>query len=154
MDVDDEIKQRLREEIADEILINNIIDRQRLAEIVFSDSKKLSVLNNIVHKAVRNRFAEWVLKRVNHRIVFVETAILYSSGMKANIDIEWRVTAPEHIRIERVISRNGLSAKQVRDRIASQCVEDTEQPDLQIINDGHKAVSPQLLTALQYYTKA
>lgn len=154
MDSDGAIKRRLCDEIATEILIDDMIDRRRLAEIVFSDKEKLSILNGIVHQAVRDRFANWVSNHMDHKIVFVETAILYSSGMNADIDYEWRVSAPEKVRIDRVIKRNGLSARQVKDRMASQLAEETVQPDLFIINDGHKAVSPQLLTALRHYLKS
>lgn len=152
MDADEAIKHRLRDEIAEEILTDGMIDRRRLAEIVFTDREKLSVLNGIVHRAVRDRFAGWVSERMSSRIVFVETAILYSSGMKTDVDAEWRVSAPDDVRIERVIKRNGLSPRQVKERMASQQAEEAAQPELLIINDGHKAVLPQLLTALRQYS--
>jgi len=154
MDVDNNIKHRLKREIADEILNNEILDRRRLADIVFSDSGKLAILNSIVHRAVRDRFAEWTKKHNDSNIVFVETAILYSSGMIEDVDAEWRVIAPEDIRITRVMKRNGISAKQVKDRIASQLAEETVLPELFIINDGQKAVSPQLLNALRQNNQA
>lgn len=149
MDADNVIKDRLRTEIADGIIKDGIIDRKRLAEIVFSDSEKLAALNHIVHRAVRERFAVWTKEHKGKSIVFVETAILYSSGMIEDVDAEWRVIAPEDIRIARVMKRNGISAGQVKDRIASQKAEEIGLPDLFIINDGQKAVSPQLLNALR-----
>lgn len=154
MDTNNAIKDKLRQEFADEILNNGMIDRQRLAEIVFSDSGKLAILNRIVHRAVRDRFADWTKEHIDSNIVFVETAILYSSGMAEDVDAEWRVTAPEDIRIARVMRRNGISAKQVKDRIASQQTEETYMPELFIINDGQTAVLPQLLNALRQNNKA
>lgn len=154
MDVDMAIKERLRNEIAEEILTDGVIDRRRLAEIVFADSEKLAVLNGIAHRAVRDRLSEWAMTHNDSTIVFVETAILHSSGMINDVDAELRVTAPENIRIDRVMKRNNLSAEQVRNRIASQQTEEFSKPDILIINDGETAVVPQLIKALRQYLKA
>jgi len=154
MDADMAMKERLRKEIAEEILTDGMIDRRRLAEIVFADSEKLAILNGIVHRAVRDRLSEWAMTHSDSEIVFVETAILHSSGMINDVDAELRVTAPENIRIDRVMKRNNLSAEQVRNRIASQQTEEFSKPDILIINDGETAVVPQLIKALRQYLKA
>ena len=111
MDEDEIIKERLREEICSEVVADNVINRARLAEIVFADSEKLQILNAIVHAAVRRRFAEWVSCQVSKNRFWGTPKSLHSSGMIDDMDEEWRVTAPEQIRIERVMRRNSMTAR-------------------------------------------
>lgn len=147
MDSDAAIKERLAVEIAREVICGDAIDRAALARIVFADSVKLAKLNAIVHEAVRLDIAGWV-RRQSARRVFVETAILYQSGLNRMVDAEWRVTAPEALRIERVMARNGLSADAVRARIESQRFEpapDEPGPELhELLNDGATPLLPQI----------
>ncbi|MDE6467874.1 MAG: dephospho-CoA kinase [Muribaculaceae bacterium] len=147
MDSDAAIKERLAVEIAREVICGDAIDRAALARIVFADSVKLAKLNAIVHQAVRLDIAGWVSRQSASR-VFVETAILYQSGLNRMVDAEWRVTAPEALRIERVMARNGLSADAVRARIESQRYEpapDEPRPELhELLNDGVTPLLPRI----------
>ncbi len=151
MEADAVIKQRLAEELDTDIVAAGGIDRVRLAEIVFADEAKLSILNSIVHAGVRRHFAQWSLRQ-RHNVIFVETAILHSSGMVEDVDAEWHVTAPVDIRVARVMRRNNVTEHQVRSRIAAQHAD--EKPLSQpvpltlITNDGQMALLPQLLAAL------
>ena len=105
MDGDDDIKARIGAEIAaDAIDDQGAIDRARLSEIVFSDAEKLASLNAVVHGAVKERLARWC-ERQDKRPVFVETAILYQSGLNRMVDAEWSVEAPVEIRVAREIGR-------------------------------------------------
>lgn len=147
MDADCEIKRRLAAEISAAVVCGGEIQRAVLAEMVFNDSAKLAILNDIVHTSVKADIQEY-FKIQESKIVFVETAILYQSGLNREVDAEWRVTAPLETRIERVELRNGLSRKQVCERIASQenhIVEDEIKPPVSMIeNDGLQALVPQI----------
>ncbi len=147
MDADCEIKRRLAAEISAAVVCEGEIQRAVLAEMVFNDSAKLAILNDIVHTSVKADIQEY-FKIQESKIVFVETAILYQSGLNREVDAEWRVTAPLETRIERVELRNGLSRKQVCERIASQenhIVEDEIKPPVSMIeNDGLQALVPQI----------
>lgn len=147
MDADCEIKRRLAAEISAAVVCGGEIQRAVLAEMVFNDSAKLAILNDIVHTSVKADIQEY-FKIQESKIVFVETAILYQSGLNREVDAEWRVTAPLETRIGRVELRNGLSRKQVCERIASQenhIVEDEIKPPVSMIeNDGLQALVPQI----------
>lgn len=151
MDADAVIKQRLVEDLNADVVSAGCIDRVRLAEIVFADDAKLSILNSIVHTAVRRHFAQWASRQCRD-IIFVETAILHSSGMVEDVDAEWRVTAPVDIRVARVMRRNNTTVQQVRSRIAVQQADEgalaRQMPLIIIENDGQKALLPQIITAL------
>lgn len=155
MDTDANIKSRLATEIDVEVIENNEINRRILADIVFNNPDKLRILNSIVHGAVRNEILRWV-NSCDARVVFVETAILYSSGLDSIVDGEIRVTASEEVRVHRVMKRNGLSEEHIKARIRSQFKEmnpDKTVPDIYFIdNTGNKPVLPQLFNILSDIT--
>lgn len=152
MDENDDIKQRIATEIATEAIVDGRIDRSRLSKIVFADSEKLRRLNTIVHRAVRDNIRRWAASVRDRKVVFVESAILYSSGLYAEVDGELRVVAPDETRIARVIRRNGLTRSHIEARIASQ--QPDENPEIpladvhMIINDDRQPVLPQLVAYL------
>lgn len=127
------------------------LDRAAIAAVVFKNAAALACLNNIVHTAVREHLSQWVAAQTSPRC-FVETAILFESKLNTMVQAEWRVVAPEDIRIQRVMARNGISEQQVKDRIAAQ----TATPELApipprctILNDYIAPVLPQILRLLQ-----
>lgn len=146
MDSSDAIKRRIREEIHEMAIdSDNNIDRRLLAEIVFNDSEKLSLLNSIVHKSVKDDIATFTHLTISP-LIFIETAILYQSGIDRMVDGVWEVTAPENIRIERVIKRNNCTPENVADRIRSQqFIPERPHPCTNIIiNDNTTALLPQI----------
>lgn len=151
MEADDGIKRRLCEEIDELAVVENVIDRRHIAEIVFNDAQKLAALNAIVHQAVR----EEIMRRAEASksdIFFVETAIFYQSGLNSICDAEWRVSAPLELRISRVIRRNNLTRAQVEARIEAQnFVPNSSEPTpvvAPIINDERTPLLPQILNLL------
>lgn len=147
MDADYAIHERLNREIDSDIVRGGIIDRRRLADIVFADAGKLDILNSIVHGAVRKRIEMWKTSCTSSP-VFVETAILFQSGLNEVVDAELRVIAPEEVRIKRVMARNSISRQAVESRIESQRhtpLPDTVVPPLiTVCNDGITPVLPQI----------
>ncbi len=102
------------------IFENGVLNRQQLAAIVFSDPKKLSQLNAIIHPAVKKQFRIWLDKFQSEPIVVYEAAILFESGSDQNCDSIITITAPLEDRITRVMQRDNSSREQVLDRINAQ----------------------------------
>ncbi len=156
MDGNAAIKERLMSEISPEVILDGEIDRQRLAQIVFADAEKLAALNAIVHTAVKEHIRHWHQCRTAS-VAFVETAILFESGLNRLVDAEWRVSAPTELRILRVMARNGMTAEQVRQRIKSQSFTpspgEPRPPLTMIVNDGFVPLLPQIFKALQSITQ-
>jgi len=106
------------------VLENGIINRQKLAQLVFNAPEKLEQLNNIIHPKVKQDFENWVQKHHNHPFVIKEAAILFESGSYQFCDKIITVTAPENVRIQRVIQRDGVTEDQVLARIQNQWKEE------------------------------
>ncbi len=131
------------------------IDRKHIAGIVFSDKTKLQALNSIVHQCVRDDLEQWVCGRQD-KPVFVETAILYESGLDRLVDEIWNVTCPDmQIRVDRVRLRDAATAEQVMERIAAQQAEEQALasecriPVYELVNDGACSLLLQVDSLLQ-----
>lgn len=147
MDNSADIKKTIATEICkDAISSLGKIDRKVLAKIVFNDSTKLKILNHIVHSSVRNDIEKWATANSHKNILFIETAILYQSGLDKVVSEIWDVYAPEETRIKRVIARNNTSRHEVIARINSQQLRNIElHPNTHIIiNDDKTPIIPQI----------
>jgi dephospho-CoA kinase len=110
----------IKETFGETVFENNILNRARLAEIVFGNPDKLKVLNAIIHPAVKKHFKGWLLEHAAFPLVVYETAILFESGNYKNFDWIISVYAPLEARIQRVIERDKTTQEQVLKRINAQ----------------------------------
>lgn len=114
-----EVREKLMMLLGEDIYTDAGLDRKCVAQRVFSDPVLLQEMNQIVHPAVMSNFTEWV-DRQEASLVFIESAILVSSGFDSVCDAIVYVTAPEQVRIERVIARDGMNVEEIKKRIANQ----------------------------------
>ena len=122
------------------------VNREKLAGIIFNDDAELEKVNKIIHPVVRNEFMNWV-KNQEAEYVIHEAAILFESGFYKMMDAVILVTAPEEIRIERVIKRNGLTRENVLSRIAKQWPDSEKRKfaTFELINDNKSLLIPQII---------
>lgn len=114
-----EVREKLMMLLGEDIYTDAGLDRKCVAQRVFSDPVLLQEMNQIVHPAVMSHFTEWV-DRQEASLVFIESAILVSSGFDSVCDAIVYVIAPEQVRIERVIARDGMNVEEIKKRIANQ----------------------------------
>lgn len=115
-----EVVEKIITAFGNEILDNNkSISKEKLSNIVFTDKKKLQLLNSIIHPEVKKDFIEWV-KMQNKPFVIKEAAILFESGSYKDCDLIITITAPIEERIKRVMLRDNISREKVLDRISNQ----------------------------------
>jgi dephospho-CoA kinase len=110
----------IRSVFGDVVFENEILNREKLAGIVFSDPEKLGKLNAIVHPAVKKHFDEWLLNHKDAPFVIYEAAILFESGGYKKCDLIISVVAPLETRIQRVMDRDKTTREQVLKRINMQ----------------------------------
>jgi dephospho-CoA kinase len=123
------------------------LDRKRLASMVFQDEWKLSTLNQLVHPIVRRRFREWCQDRTASLYVIEEAAILIESEGHRALDHLILVTAPERMRIQRVMERDGIDEEKVRARMEKQWTDEQKAPyaDTILPNDDSELLLPRIL---------
>ena len=76
----------------------------------------------------------------------MECALLFQSGFDRLVDRTIVVTAPERVRIERVMVRDGITEAKAREWLARQLPQEEVRlmADYEIINDGQQDVDAQL----------
>lgn len=104
----------------EDIKIGSVIDRKKLRNIVFNNKELLNGLNNIVHPEVKRDFTNWLEENKEFKFVIKESAILFEQGLDKECDYVVLVTAPEEVRIQRVVERDGVSSQNVQAIIDNQ----------------------------------
>ena len=101
---------------------DGILQRKKLGSIVFSDEKALLDLNRITHSAIK---AE-VLRRLESspKLAAIDAIALFEGGLAELCDVTVAVTAPEEVRVRRLMLRDNISESYARSRIAAQHKED------------------------------
>ena len=125
------------------------LNRAYLASFMFGNSERVSLVNGIVHPVVRADFRAWA-QQSGKAVVAVESAILFEAGMEADVDAVCLVHAPETIRVQRAILRDGSNEKAVRSRMQSQLSEQEymERADVIIHNDDAHSLIGQVSSLL------
>jgi dephospho-CoA kinase len=124
------------------------LNRQLLSEVSFSNPLILNELNALVHPAVREDGERWHASQTGVPYTLKEAALLFESGNYKVLDKIIVVTAPQDLRIERVLLRGGLSREQIEKRMAAQMpeAEKAARADFIINNDGTQSLIPQVLS--------
>jgi len=145
------IVNQIKHVFGNAIFDNEILDRAKLADIVFNDSDQLSKLNGIIHPAVKKDFNEWLIKHNEYSHVVYEAAILFESGRYKDCDIVITVSAPEKTRIDRVVKRDNTTTEQVLSRIKMQWKDEERESksDFVIPNENLKIAKEEVLKILK-----
>jgi len=128
---------------------HNQLNRPFVSDRVFHSPQLLGQLNQLVHPAVRADFLSWANCQ-NNRLVVVESAILFTSGLSVVTHKNIVVTAGVETRILRAALRDNLQPDQVKARILNQ-LSDNELirlSDFVVTNDDNTPIIPQLLAIL------
>ena len=141
-----ELKEKMIEQFGKAIYPNGKFDRQVLREIVFKDDEKLTWLNSVVHPRVWLHATTWFEKQT-HPYVIKEAALMIESGSYKQLDKLVAVVCPVHVRIQRVMQRDGLHEQAILDRIEKQVSEEIARAhaDYVLVNDGKQAIIPQVM---------
>jgi dephospho-CoA kinase len=116
------------------------LDRQALAEIVFHDAEKLTLLNQTVLGFVLDEIRGQIraLAAKGETAVAIDAPTLIESGFDRECDTVVSVLAPAQERLNRIMARDHLSEEKAAARIASQPNDDfyREHSHAVLINDG------------------
>ncbi len=115
------------------ILDNKLLNRQKIRELVFVNSELLAKLNAVVHPAVALDFENWLKQQTVAPFVIKESAILFESHTEKSCDEIILVTAPVDLRIERVMTRDGVNRENVENIMINQMDDREKQKNCQYI---------------------
>ncbi len=137
MNDDPDVRKEVSRNFGESAYKDGMLDRKKIAEIVFNDKEQLNVINSIVLSPLWERFGKWK-QHQKSPYVFIESATLIEHGGINRVDHVVVVTASREVRIQRVMSRDGMTREQVTARMNSQMDEDLRLSYAQtiIVNDG------------------
>jgi dephospho-CoA kinase len=115
------------------------LDKAAISRFLLASEENQQAVNAIVHPAVFQDFEE-------SGMMWMESAILFESGADKLVDRVVVVTAPEEIRIERVMQRDGITREKALQWIARQWPQEQvkARADFEIINDGQADLNSQI----------
>ena len=151
--VDPAVRGAIMERFGEAVVHHGAVDRKALAAVVFQDPQALADLNAIVHPAVRQAFRHWA-EQQNAPYVLMEAAILFETGGHKAFDRVVVVSAPEPVRLKRVMARDRVTEAEVKARLRNQASEEDRLAiaDHIIHNDDRHLVIPQVLQVHQALT--
>ena len=143
----DDLKNEIKKKFGNEIYQKGVLQKDRLSNIVFNDTKKLQELNSLVHPFVQRRFEDWC-KNQQSKFVIKEAAILFESEAYKGLDGVICVSAPFQKRIERVMKRDNCTKEDVIKRIENQMPQEKKEKlsDFVILNNDKKELLPQIIS--------
>ena len=128
------------------------LDRVALGAIVFSDPNALADLNAIAHRFVMDRvraiLAEWKAAGVSAAVL--DAPQLFEAGADRDCDTIVAVLADKHVRLARIMKRDGISAERAEARMKSQLSDEFFRAHAQhvIENEGELNMLAQKVRAL------
>lgn len=129
---------------------NSVLNRPYLSNIVFSDPSQLAVLNAIIHPATISATKDWINQQ-NAPYIIKESALFFESGSVEDMDYMIGVTAPQSIRIKRVMDRDGIDREAVQAKMSQQIDDGVKMKlcDFVIFNYEDRLLIPQIFSVHQ-----
>ena len=120
------------------VLIGSL-DKADISRFLLASEENQQAVNAIVHPAVFQDFEE-------SGMLWMESAILFESGADKLVDRIIVVTAPEEVRIQRIMQRDGITREKALQWIARQWPQEQvkARADIEIINDGQADINSQI----------
>ena len=114
------------------------VDRERLAEVVFADKAKLTVLNEITHPDIFARVAER-LERSHDRevVVVIDAALLIETGLADRVDVVVVVDAGDEEEQVRRLVATGMGERDARARVAAQLPAEQRLARADLVVENH-----------------
>jgi dephospho-CoA kinase len=130
------------------------IDRQKLGSIIFHQSEKRLLLNNIVHPEVRKRMKGQIeIAETNgEEVVVLDIPLLFESKLTYMVEKTVLVYVDENIQLQRLMERNNLSQQEAVARIHSQMPLSEKVSLADAVIDNNRSIQDtkqQLLTILK-----
>lgn len=140
---DDGLKRAIVARFGEESYTAEGLNRPYLAKQIFGNEEAREALNGLVHPAVTADFDRWAEEQAGEYVV-LESAILYEAGLDKHLDRVVAVLAPQPLRLERAMKRDGADREQILSRMAAQMSDDElrDRADVSLVNIFEEELEP------------
>ncbi|MCQ2322481.1 MAG: dephospho-CoA kinase [Bacteroidales bacterium] len=140
------IKQLIISRFGEDVYLKDgNLNKTKLSQILFGSQENLKFIEDTLYPALFKRFSEWCGKQSAPFVLF-ESAILFEKQLTGRFDRIIFISAPEDIRIQRVIARDKCTVEAVRSRMKLQWSDETKVPkaDHVIVHDGNDDIEKEV----------
>lgn len=123
----------------DEAFDKDVLDKKKLAEIIFKDSKKRSELNKLSHINILEEIKKRIDKS-NDKYIFIEMPLYFSIMDKFKTDQVWLLDAKKDVQLERLMKRDNISLDYAKRKLESQENKDFMIKNSDIVFDNSKDI--------------
>jgi dephospho-CoA kinase len=140
------LQSSLRVLLGNDIYKDGKLQRKIMASLIFQDQELLIKVNALVHPLVAEEFQKWSNEQ-HTPYVIQEAAILFESQVAEVMNFNIAVTAPESLRIMRVMKRDHVTEAEIKQRMLRQWPDEQRNAmaDFIMINDDKHALLPQVI---------
>ncbi|MFN8243196.1 MAG: dephospho-CoA kinase [Ferruginibacter sp.] len=140
------IREQLIENFGPAVYDGHLLNRKKLAELVFNNPWRLSLLNQVVHPVTIADAEAW-MQQQQAPYAIKEAALIFETDASKHLDLVIGVYAPAPLRIRRVMQRDGISRDEVMARMNKQIDEVIKMRlcDFVLTNDEQQLLIPQVL---------
>lgn len=144
----DSIRRQLTDLIGEDAYLGESLNKAAVARFLLASESNAQAIDHIVHPAVFRDFEESGMQ-------WMESAIMYESGIYRLVDRVIVVTAPYEVRVQRVMQRDGITREKVEQWMQRQWSQEVvrQRADDEIINDGIADIDTQIERILNSLTK-
>lgn len=135
----------------DVYLQNGSLNKPVLINYLFASAEHAQQVNAIIHPVVKDDFLKWAEKQ-QAPIVALEAALLFEASYQDSLDYTILVTAPEDLRIRRILKRDQTTETAARKRIQVQSSDEEKKALANFIinNDETQPLQEQIESVLAY----
>ena len=118
---------------------DGLLDRQHLAQLVFTSFEQLQQLNRILQPIIRERIQE-PISTSKDPVVVIDVPLLYEQHYEDLCDVVMVVSAQPQQQLERLMNRNHLTMDEAKNRVASQMPLSSKERLADVVIDNNGSV--------------
>lgn len=145
MACDEQLQDQLQQLVGKKVYLNGVLQKRVLAAYLLKSEHNKQAVDEVVHPAVAADFL-----RSDYQ--WLESAILFDSGFNRRVTFDFVVcvSAPEEVRVMRVMQRDGISREKALEWIHRQWRQERVEQlsDFVIVNDGRQDLDVQVSALL------
>ena len=150
-DTDPELLEAVSGIAGKDVAVDGHLDKVVLAARIFADSSLLEKIEAIVHPAVISDFRRWQDEQCGDVVIMESAIMLEKPSLRGVADYVVAVSAPEELRIRRVMERDGVTKEAVLSRMARQWSDEQREKcaDFIIVTDERHQIVPEIVKIIE-----
>lgn len=141
------VKNEVIKHFGEEAYLEDKLNRDFIAKIIFDDFNKRELLNSIIHPAVSTDYNNWCYNHQQAPYLIKEAALFFETGSYLAMDKMILVTADYQLKIDRIKKRDPFrSEEEILKIMASQLPDEEKirEADFVVLNNENDLLLPQI----------